>query len=156
MAERIRSILQLTNNKEITQEINHFSELIENHFNHIKNKLELRSKGQMQEEIGKAILQRSYVGPLSYKQLSKPDRREYKKIKFELIAKKYWGGIILELLNLADGKRPLEDIFLLLKAYYPEVTYGDIIFIVKLFMEENILVEIETSILSEIEYPFRY
>ena len=156
MTERLRSILELTNNEEITQEINHFSELVGKHFNHIKNKLELSSKGQTPEEIGKAILQRSYVGPLSYKQLSKPDRREYKKIKFELIAKKYWGGIILELLNLADGKRPLEDIFLLLKAYYPEITYGDIIFIVKLFMEENILTETGTSILSEVEYPFKY
>ena len=156
MIERIKSIQQLTNDERIGHEINHFTELIEKHFNHIKNNLYKPLKEQTQEEIGKAILQRNYDGPLSYKRLTRPDRREYKKIKFELISKKYWGGTILELLNLVDGKRPLEDIFLLLKVYYPEITYGDIIFVVKLFMEENILIETKTSVLSDIEYPFKY
>lgn len=86
----------------------------------------------------------------------KSDRREYKQIKFDLILKEHWGGIILELLNLIDGETPLEDIFLLLKIYYPKLSYGDVIFIIKMFMEENILIETKTAILSEVEYPFKY
>ena len=151
VVKRIESTYELTQEEILKQGTDHFTKLIENHVNHIKSKLELMSEGQVQEEIGKSILQRNYQGPLSYKRLMKSDRHEYKQKKFDLISKKHWGGIVLELLNLIDGETCIEDIFLLLKIYYPQVTYADIIFVVKMFMEENILIEVKTSLLSKID-----
>jgi hypothetical protein len=60
-------------------------------------------------------------------------------LKLGVLSQKYWGGIILELLNLANGKRNVEDIFLLLQIPYPDVIYADVEFVVNLFLEEEIL-----------------
>ncbi|MHA2096457.1 MAG: DUF4910 domain-containing protein, partial [Candidatus Hodarchaeales archaeon] len=154
--KKFDSIYELNPEEYLRDEIDHLTKQVEIQFNHIRHKLRQISEGQDQENIGKAVLQRNYQGPLSYKRLFRSDRREYKQKKFDLISEKHWGGVVLELLNLVDGKTILEDIYLLLKIYYPQVTYGDVIFLVKMFMEEKILVEPETSILSEVEYPFKY
>ncbi len=154
--KRIKSLSELDENGVLEEKVNHFSNLVINHFNHFRVKLQSISDKQDPEEIGKALIKRNYTGPLPIKRLMRPDRREYKQAKLDSIGKDYWGGTVLELLNLADGKTPLEDIFLLLNIYYPKVSYGDVLFMVNLFIEEKILIEEGTLILSAIEYPFRY
>jgi hypothetical protein len=142
--KQIKSLNQLPLGEILKADIDHFTKLVENHFNHVKKRLEVSSKGQIQDESGKMILQRNFEGPLSYKLLMKPDRSEHNQKKLALLSKVHWGGIILELFNLSDGKTPLEDIFLLLKIYYPDIPYSDIGFLVNMFLEEKMLTKIET------------
>ncbi|WP_455139813.1 DUF4910 domain-containing protein [Candidatus Hodarchaeum mangrovi] len=154
--KRIISLTSLDENGILIEDMNHFSDLIKSQFNHFRRKLQSDSGDQKPEKIGQALITRNYTGPFPIKRLMRPDRREYKKIKLDAIGKDYWGGVLLELLNLADGKTPLEDIFLLLNLYYPKVSYGDVLFLVNLFIEEKILIEKGTSILTAIEYPYPY
>ena len=83
--KRVDSIYRLSKEKFLQNEIDHLTKLVEIQFNHIGSKLKFISEGQDQEEIGRAILQRNYQGPISYKRLLKSDRREYKQKKFDLI-----------------------------------------------------------------------
>lgn len=153
---KLNSLTELDEQKYLKDDINHFVELITSHFKYLRNKLNVDSDDTTSEKIGEALIKRNYSGPLPISRLSKPVRREYKQTKLDSIGKDYWGGVILELLNLASGNTPLEDIFLLLKIHYPNVSYGDVLFMVNLFIEEKILIEKGTSILSTIEYPFPY
>jgi hypothetical protein len=151
---KIQSLTVLDEQKYLKEDVNHFVDLIKSHFEYLRNKLNANSDDTTSEKIGEAIIKRNYLGPLPITRLMKPSRREYKQTKLDNIGKDYWGGVVLELLNLANGNTSLEDIFLLLKIHYPNVSYGDVLFMVNLFIEERILIEEKSSILSTIEYPF--
>ncbi|MHA2075046.1 MAG: DUF4910 domain-containing protein [Candidatus Hodarchaeales archaeon] len=148
---KIQSLTVLDEQKYLKEDVNHFVELIKSHFEYLRRKLKASSDDTTSEKIGEAIIKRNYLGPLPITRLMKPSRREYEQTKLDNIGKDYWGGVVLELLNLANGNTSLEDIFLLLKIHYPNVSYGDVLFMVNLFIEERILIEEKTSILSSIE-----
>ncbi len=150
--QKIKSLTELDEQKYLKEDINHFVELIKSHFDYLRNKLNGESDDSTSEKIGDTLIKRNYSGPLPFTRLMKPSRPEYKKTKLDTIGKDYWGGVVLELLNLADGNTSLYDIFLLLKIHYPNISYSDVLFMVNLFIEEKILIEEEgTSILSSIE-----
>ncbi|MFX0016420.1 MAG: DUF4910 domain-containing protein [Promethearchaeota archaeon] len=137
--KRIESIFSLDPESSLKEKISQYSELISNYFHPLHKQLRLNSKGEKQEEIGKMIIKRNYEGPTPYTRLIRHRRSDFKQLKLLALSKEYLGGIILELFNLADGNSCIEDIFLLLKIEYPQVTYGDVIFLAKLFQEEGML-----------------
>ena len=100
-------------------------------------------KERMENISNQTIIQRNFIGPLPFKRLMDPSRSESNQLRLGSLTKKYWGGLVLELLNLANGKMNVEDIFLLLKIPYPDVMYDDIKYIVNLFIEEKILLPVE-------------
>jgi hypothetical protein len=71
-----------------------------------------------------------------------PNRSVDKQAKLGGLVQKYLGGVILELLNLTNGKLNVEDIYLLLKGSYPELRFDDITFVVNLLIEEEIILKI--------------
>ena len=141
---RLKSILELDFEGNLKEDIEHFSKLAKLHFNHLIRKNTKSEEKERTENISNQnIIQRNYIGPLPFKRLMNPSRSESNQLRLGPLTQKYWGGIALELLNLANGKMNVEDIFLLLKIPYPDVMFDDIKFIVNLFIEEKILLPVE-------------
>ncbi|MFX1285927.1 MAG: DUF4910 domain-containing protein [Promethearchaeota archaeon] len=140
--ERMESILELNPEAEIQENITYFLQTIKNHFSRMAKELKIDSEEVTEEKLTKMKIKRNYLGPISYKQLDRTDRSKEEKKAFESLTKEYWGGIVLELLNLADGILTIEEIFLLLNIYYPNVEFNDVLSIVKLFQKEKILIKV--------------
>ncbi len=141
---RLKSILELDFEGNLKEDIEHFSKLVKLHFNHlIQKNTKSEEKERMENISNQTIIQRNFIGPLPFKRLMDPSRSESNQLRLGSLTQKYWGGLVLELLNLANGKMNVEDIFLLLKIPYPDVMYDDIKYIVNLFIEEKILLPVE-------------
>lgn len=139
--DQMRSILEFNPKSEIEEKLTYFLKVIKTHFSLIQSQLKIRSEEQGQEEIAKMKIKRNYDGPISYKRLERTDRSSEDKKIFLSLAKEHWGGITLELLNLADGSLTVEETFLLLKLHYPNITLNKVLSVVKLFQKESILIE---------------
>ena len=138
---RMEKISELKPNDEFQQKLNYFSQVITAHFSRIKQQLKIEFKEQTDEATAREKIKRNYSGPISYKQLDKTDRSPNDKKIFQSLAKEYWGGVVLELLNLADGSLTIEEIFLSLSFYYPKIELNTVLSIIKLFQKEGILIE---------------
>jgi hypothetical protein len=137
---RLKSVLELDENDTLKEEVTHFVGMVERHFTHLNlNLRKLIANENVENSENERIVKRNFVGPLPFKRLMSPSRSVSNQLKLGVLSQKYWGGIILELLNLANGKRNVEDIFLLLQIPYPDVIYADVEFVVNLFLEEEIL-----------------
>ncbi len=139
--ERMENILELKPDGEFQEKLTYFSQAIQALFSRLTKQLKLEPDEQKEKEIARMKINRNYSGPISYKQLNKTDRSTKDKKIYESLAKDYWGGIPLELLNLADGALTIEEIFLFLNIYYPNVKLSSVLSLVKLFQEEGILIE---------------
>ncbi|UCG01121.1 MAG: DUF4910 domain-containing protein [Candidatus Heimdallarchaeota archaeon] len=137
--QRMESILELKPGNNFQEKLVYFSQAIKAHFSQIQIKTESK---ETKEDIAKIKIKRNYLGPISYKKLDKADRSTKDKKIFQTLAKEYWGGIPLELLNLADGVLTIEEIFLILNLHYPNVELDSLISLIKLFQKEAILVEV--------------
>lgn len=142
---RLKSVLTIEDSDTLKNDVDHFIKLVENHFTHLNQKhLHLDDTGETEDQSNNTIIQRNFIGPLPFKRLMSPSRSSANQKRLGPLTEKYWGGIILELLNLANGIRNIEDIYLLLKIPYPEVTFEDLQFVVRLFIEEGIFSTVET------------
>ncbi|MFX0173798.1 MAG: DUF4910 domain-containing protein [Candidatus Hodarchaeota archaeon] len=137
--QRMERILELDSDGRFKDELEYYSELVKVHFSRLLKSLGLYSKGKKREEIGKQKVNRNYSGPTSYKLLNRIDRSEQNQKKYLALIKDHWGGVVLEFFNLTDGKTSVDDIFLLLQTQYPIITYEDVLFLIKLFYEEELL-----------------
>ena len=90
------------------------------------------------EEIFSESIKRNYSGLTSPNLLKRSDRDPVDQKRFEKFSTAY-DVIPIELLNLANGSYSFEEIFLLLKVRYPEVTLDDFQFLVQLFLKEGLL-----------------
>lgn len=140
--QRMKSILNFQPGGEFQEKLNYFFEAINAHFSRIKNQIKTKNMDQKEEPKTSIKIKRNYSGPLSYKQLDKADRSPEDKKLYQSFVKDYWGGAALELLNLADGSLTIEEIFLYLSMYYPNIELNSILSIVKVFQEEGILIEV--------------
>ncbi|MHA2110972.1 MAG: DUF4910 domain-containing protein [Candidatus Hodarchaeales archaeon] len=140
---KLKSVLELNKEKILKEEVDYFVKMVEKHFNHL-NQIPREIKGKDGDETvsDKTIIKRNYVGPLSFKRMMTPNRSVDKQAKLGGLVQKYLGGVILELLNLTNGKLNVEDIYLLLKGSYPELRFDDITFVVNLLIEEEIILKI--------------
>jgi hypothetical protein len=137
---KMKSVLELSDDKILNKEVDYYIKMVEQHFDHLNQTENDSEEKEGDKEISdKRIIRRNYVGPLSFKRISSPNRPVEQRKKIETLTQKYYGGMILELLNLATGDMSTEDIYLLLKASYSELTFDDISFVVNLFLEEGIL-----------------
>jgi hypothetical protein len=137
---KVKSVLELDKDKILEEEVEYYVKMVEKHFEH--QNLVQKDFKEKEESVGisdKTIIRRNYVGPLSFKRIMSPNRSVAKQIKIGDLIQKHYGGIILELLNLANGEKNIEDIYLLLKASYPELIFDDISFVVNLLLEEEII-----------------
>ncbi len=140
---KLKSVLALNKDEDLKKEAEYYIKMVEGHFNHLNQIQEdIKEKNGDKTVVDKTIIKRNYIGPLSFKRIMTPNRSGDKQIKLGGLIQKYWGGIVLELLNLATGKMNVEDIYLLLKASYPEVNFEDITFVVELLLEEQIILKI--------------
>ena len=140
--EQMESVLELKPESEVQEKLTYFSQAIKGHFSRITRQLKIDSEEPIEEELARMKIKRNYLGPISYKQLDRTDRSAEDKKTFESLTKEYWGGITLELLNLADGTLTIEEIFLLLNIYYPNIELNNVLSVVKLFQRERILIEV--------------
>jgi len=140
---RMEKISELKPKDEFEKKLNYFSQLITAHFSRIKQQLKIAFKEQKDVAIARVKIKRNYSGPISYKQLDKTDRSPNDKKIFQTLAKEYWGGVVLELLNLANGSLTIEEIFLSLSFYYPKIELKSVLSIIKLFQNEGILIGVK-------------
>ena len=134
---RLKSILELNPEGDFEDNLHYFTQAIQTHFSHMLSKL--KPIPEKQEEIVKMRIKRNYIGPIPFKRLMRTDRSDEDDKTFLALSKEYWGGIILELLNLVYASFTLEEIFLLLKIQYPNIDFNNIISLIKLFKKEKIL-----------------
>ncbi len=140
----LQSVLTIGETEFLHKNIEHFTNMVDNHLKFLNQQdMGLNVDESSQSSTSQIILQRNYSGPISYKRLRPMNRSSENQKKFDPISQKYWGGIVLEFLNLVNGKRSLEDIFLLLNVTYPEISYDNIEFIYRLLLEEDILKMLE-------------
>ncbi|MFW9904838.1 MAG: DUF4910 domain-containing protein [Candidatus Thorarchaeota archaeon] len=138
---RMKSILELKPGESIQKKVEYFSQTIKAHFSRIKGQIKTESE-KIKEGVAEKRIKRNYLGPLSYKKLDKANRSKEDKKIFQALAKDFWGGIVLELLNLADGVLTIEEIYLVLTIFYPNIEFDNIVALIKLFQKEGILVKI--------------
>ncbi|MFX1515886.1 MAG: DUF4910 domain-containing protein, partial [Promethearchaeota archaeon] len=139
---RMEKISELKPKDEFQEKLSYFYQVIAAHFSRVKKQLGIESEDQREEVITHTKIKRNYTGPISYKQLDKPDRSPDDKKIFQSLLKEYWGGIVLELLNLANGSLTIEEIFLSLSFYYPMIDLDTVVSVIKLFQKEGILIQV--------------
>ncbi|MHA2244994.1 MAG: DUF4910 domain-containing protein [Candidatus Hodarchaeales archaeon] len=135
--KRLKSILELNPEGDFGDDLHFFTQAIQTYFSHVISKL--KSIPENQKDIVKMRIKRNYIGPIPFKRLMRTGRSDEDVKTFLALSKEYWGGVPLELLNLASGSFTFEEIFLLLKIQYPNIDFNSMISLIKLFQKEKIL-----------------
>ncbi|MHA1214290.1 MAG: DUF4910 domain-containing protein [Candidatus Hodarchaeales archaeon] len=86
-------------------------------------------------------ISRNFEGILSYKTVDLLDLTPEDKNFISTIVKDYWGGIIFELMNLANNYYSKEQIASLLSFEYSEIDYDQFIRLIDLLLENGLLIE---------------
>ncbi|UCE14764.1 MAG: DUF4910 domain-containing protein, partial [Candidatus Heimdallarchaeota archaeon] len=123
--ERMRSIRELNPTNNLENTLTYFSKVIKTHFSQIQSQLTTfqEEKEKRQEPMSLIRIKRNYEGPISFRKIMRSDRSPEDEKTVATILRDSWGGPALELLNLADGHRTLEEIFLLLKTQYQNIAF---------------------------------
>ncbi len=139
IVKRMESVLELKPEDVFQEKLSYFSQAIKAHFLRTERQLKIETEEQEKNEIAETKIKRNYIGPIPFKRLMRTDRSDEDDKTFLALSKEYWGGIPLELLNLASGSFTIEEIFLLLKIQYPNIDFNRMISLIKLFKKEKIL-----------------
>ncbi len=138
--KKLESVLKLDFDGFLQENVKKLKQVIKSHFLSIRELIAGKSTNIKQEKLAFDIIKRNYDGITSFKILRNPERDLDDQKRLEKISTAHYGAIPLELLNLANGSYNIEEIFLLLKAQYPEITRTDVTFLVELFQKEGIIV----------------
>ncbi|MFX0066351.1 MAG: hypothetical protein ACFFC7_29660 [Candidatus Hermodarchaeota archaeon] len=113
--------------------------MIKSQISSIRKLIPVENTKVKQEKLALNIIKRNYDGLTSFKIFRNPERDPNDQKRLEKIQANHWDAIPLELLNLANSSYTVEEIFLLLKAQYSEITPTDVTFMVELFQKERIV-----------------
>lgn len=139
--KQMESIRKLDPTNNFIENLTYFSKVMKSHFSQIRNQLKIIQEAKEQEKVSMSDIRikRNYAGPISFRKLMRAYRSIEDEKSLATIIQDYWGGPALELLNLASGRYTIEEIFLLLKTQYPNVTLNAVISLVKQFQKEAII-----------------
>ncbi|MFX0063777.1 MAG: DUF4910 domain-containing protein [Candidatus Hermodarchaeota archaeon] len=139
--KKLESVLKLDLDGFNLESIKELKQMIKNHFSSTRKLVAVENtKPRKEEKLALGIIKRNYAGLTSFKLLRNPERDPDDQKRLEKIQAAHWGAIPLEFLNLANGSYYIEEIFLLLKAQYHEITPTDVTFMVELFQKEEIII----------------
>lgn len=138
--KKLESVLKLDLDGFNLECINELKQMIKTHFLSTRKLVAMESMEVKQEKLALEIIKRNYDGLTSFKLFINPERDPNDQKRLDKVQANHWGAIPIELLNLANSAYTVEEIFLLLKAQYPEITPNDVTFMVELFQKEGIIV----------------